>query len=53
MDYSVDAMKYSDFVDKELILFSIADNLRSIPSMVTSCCFEAQPTCQLILGVLS
>ncbi len=34
VDYGVDFMLYSDFVNKELILFSMADNVRSIPSVV-------------------
>ena len=34
LDHSVDKITYSDFVNKELILFSVADNMRSIPSMV-------------------
>ncbi|EGB11155.1 hypothetical protein AURANDRAFT_22331, partial [Aureococcus anophagefferens] len=34
VDYAVDAMSYGDFVNKELILFSVADNQRSIPSVV-------------------
>ncbi|OQR97211.1 DNA topoisomerase II [Thraustotheca clavata] len=34
IDYSMEDMGYSDFVNKELILFSMADNIRSIPSMV-------------------
>lgn len=34
MDHSADVIKVSDFVNKELILFSMADNARSIPSMV-------------------
>lgn len=34
MDYSVQRVSYSDFVDKELILFSVADCERSIPSAV-------------------
>ena len=43
-------MSYSEFVDKELILFSLADCERSIPSMVDGlkpgqrkilyCCFK-------------
>jgi DNA topoisomerase-2 len=28
------AISYSDFVDKELIIFSMADNVRSIPSLI-------------------
>lgn len=31
VDYKVDAISYDDFVNKELILFSVADNERSIP----------------------
>jgi DNA topoisomerase-2 len=34
VDYSVDAMDYDSFVNRELILFSIEDNKRSIPCMV-------------------
>ncbi|XQJ28471.1 DNA topoisomerase ii [Leishmania guyanensis] len=34
MDYSVRQVSYRDFVDKELILFSIADCERSIPSAI-------------------
>ena len=34
VDYSVDAMPYSTFVNRELSLFSLADNVRSIPSVV-------------------
>jgi DNA topoisomerase-2 len=34
MDHSVAKICYSDFIHKELILFSMADNIRSIPSMV-------------------
>ncbi|CUG01655.1 DNA topoisomerase 2, putative [Bodo saltans] len=34
MDYSVKSVSYSDFIDKELILFSVADCERSIPSVV-------------------
>ena len=34
VDYAVDAMSYKDFVNKELVLFSVADNQRSIPSVV-------------------
>ncbi|KAF4029977.1 DNA gyrase/topoisomerase IV subunit A [Phytophthora infestans] len=32
VDYDVDEMGYPEFVNKELILFSMADNIRSIPS---------------------
>ncbi|ETW07803.1 hypothetical protein, variant [Aphanomyces invadans] len=34
VDYAVQDMPYTEFVNKELILFSMADNIRSIPSMV-------------------
>jgi DNA topoisomerase II len=33
LDHSSKAITYSDFVNKELILFSMADNMRSIPSI--------------------
>ena len=34
MNFDVDEVTYTDFVHKELILFSMADNARSIPSAV-------------------
>ena len=34
VDTSSGILNYSDFINKELILFSMADNFRSIPSMV-------------------
>lgn len=34
MDYSVDRMLVSEFITKELVLFSVADNVRSIPSVL-------------------
>lgn len=34
LDLTVRNISYDDFVNKELILFSVADNLRSIPSVV-------------------
>lgn len=34
LDQRMKKIKYSDFVNKELILFSMADLQRSIPSMV-------------------
>lgn len=34
LDHSTKQITYNDFVNKELILFSMADNLRSIPSML-------------------
>ncbi|EJD04491.1 DNA topoisomerase II [Fomitiporia mediterranea MF3/22] len=33
LDHNVDEIPYSDFINKELILFSMADNIRSIPSV--------------------
>jgi DNA topoisomerase II len=33
-DHAVDELNYSNFVNKELILFSIADNARSIPNVI-------------------
>ncbi|KAI8849905.1 DNA topoisomerase [Chytridium lagenaria] len=50
MDHSVDQISLTDFINRELILFSIADNQRSIPSSVDGmkpgqrkimyCCFK-------------
>jgi DNA topoisomerase II len=34
LDLTASTISYADFINKELILFSIADNLRSIPSVV-------------------
>lgn len=34
MNHNVDQVPISDFINKELILFSMADNIRSIPSVV-------------------
>ena len=34
LDMDVDAVSYTDFVHKELVLYSIASNVRGIPSMV-------------------
>lgn len=34
LDHSVEKITYTDFINKELILFSMADNQRSIPSVV-------------------
>jgi DNA topoisomerase-2 len=31
LDHDTDEISYSDFINKELILFSMADNFRSIP----------------------
>ena len=34
LDHTAEQVSYSDFINKELILFSMADNVRSIPSMI-------------------
>ncbi|KAL7628945.1 DNA topoisomerase 2 [Parahypoxylon ruwenzoriense] len=34
LDHSTKEVSYDDFINKELILFSMADNMRSIPSVV-------------------
>jgi DNA topoisomerase II len=34
LDMTTSKIKYEDFINKELILFSMADNMRSIPSVV-------------------
>ncbi|KAG9234935.1 putative DNA topoisomerase 2 [Amylocarpus encephaloides] len=34
LDHSTKMLTYNDFVNKEFILFSMADNLRSIPSVI-------------------
>ncbi|KAL8737626.1 MAG: hypothetical protein Q9181_001499 [Wetmoreana brouardii] len=34
LDHTSNKISYTDFVNKELILFSMADNMRSIPSVV-------------------
>ena len=34
LDHEAEKITYKDFVHKELILFSMADNMRSIPSMI-------------------
>ncbi|CAE6368969.1 unnamed protein product [Rhizoctonia solani] len=34
IDHSVQEISYTDFINRELILFSMADNIRSIPSVV-------------------
>ena len=34
LDHSTKKISYTDFINKELILFSMADNIRSIPSVV-------------------
>ena len=34
LDHSSKTISYTDFINKELILFSMADNIRSIPSVI-------------------
>eukprot|EP00497_Spongosphaera_streptacantha_P001410 TRINITY_DN199_c0_g2_i8.p1 TRINITY_DN199_c0_g2~~TRINITY_DN199_c0_g2_i8.p1 ORF type:complete len:593 (-),score=207.75 TRINITY_DN199_c0_g2_i8:2-1780(-) len=34
LDHNMSRVPYKDFIDRELILFSLADNMRSIPSAV-------------------
>lgn len=34
IDHTGRSISYSDFINKELILFSMADNIRSIPSVI-------------------
>ena len=34
LDHTTQRISYTDFINKELILFSMADNIRSIPSVV-------------------
>lgn len=34
IDHNVKKLCYTDFINKELIHFSIADNLRSIPNLI-------------------
>jgi len=34
VDHNVKRLSYNDFIHKELIHFSIADNMRSIPSIM-------------------
>uniref|UniRef100_M4BBA0 DNA topoisomerase 2 n=1 Tax=Hyaloperonospora arabidopsidis (strain Emoy2) TaxID=559515 RepID=M4BBA0_HYAAE len=63
VDYDVDAMGYTDFVNKELILFSMADNIRSIPSVldgfkpsqrkVLFCCFKRNLRVAQLAGYVS
>lgn len=33
LDHDIDKVPIKDFINKELILFSMADNIRSIPSV--------------------
>ncbi|ETK71439.1 hypothetical protein F441_21807 [Phytophthora nicotianae CJ01A1] len=63
VDYDVDEMGYTEFVNKELILFSMADNIRSIPSAmdgfkpsqrkVLFCCFKRNLRSELKVAQLA
>ncbi|KAF1776438.1 C-terminal associated domain of TOPRIM [Phytophthora cactorum] len=63
VDYDVDEMGYTEFVNKELILFSMADNIRSIPSVmdgfkpsqrkVLFCCFKRNLRSELKVAQLA
>ncbi|POM71086.1 DNA topoisomerase 2, partial [Phytophthora palmivora] len=63
VDYDVDEMGYTEFVNKELILFSMADNIRSIPSVVDGfkpsqrkvlfCCFKRNLRSELKVAQLA
>ncbi|KAI9983167.1 hypothetical protein PInf_007094 [Phytophthora infestans] len=63
VDYDVDEMGYTEFVNKELILFSMADNIRSIPSVmdgfkpsqrkVLFCCFKRNLRAELKVAQLA
>ena len=33
VDHTIKLLRYTDFINKELIQFSVSDNMRSIPSM--------------------
>jgi DNA topoisomerase-2 len=63
LDQSVSKISYSDFINKELILFSLADCVRSIPSMVDGlkpgqrkilfCCFKRNLKTEIKVAQLS
>ncbi|GAA5954900.1 hypothetical protein JCM10213_000372 [Rhodosporidiobolus nylandii] len=63
MDHDVDEVPISDFINKELILFSMADNVRSIPSVVDGfkpgqrkvlfACFKRKLKAEIKVGQLS
>ncbi|GAA5893645.1 hypothetical protein JCM6882_007868 [Rhodosporidiobolus microsporus] len=63
MDHDVDEVPISDFINKELILFSMADNVRSIPSVVDGfkpgqrkvlfACFKRKLKSEIKVGQLS
>ncbi|GAA5906736.1 DNA topoisomerase 2 [Sporobolomyces salmoneus] len=63
MNHNVDQVPISDFINKELILFSMADNIRSIPSVVDGfkpgqrkvlfACFKRKLKAEIKVGQLS
>ena len=63
VDHNLSQVSYSDFVNKELILFSMADNARSIPSAVDGlkpsqrkvlfCCFKRKLTKEIKVAQLA
>jgi DNA topoisomerase-2 len=63
LDHDVDEISYSTFIHQELILFSMADNVRSIPSMVDGfkpgqrkvlyACFKRKLTSEIKVAQLS
>ncbi|GAA5960302.1 hypothetical protein JCM3765_002536 [Sporobolomyces pararoseus] len=63
MNHNVDQVPISDFINKELILFSMADNIRSIPSVVDGfkpgqrkvlfACFKRKLKVEIKVGQLS
>ncbi|GIQ81461.1 DNA topoisomerase II, eukaryotic-type [Kipferlia bialata] len=63
LDQSAKQISYSDFVNKELVLFSIADNLRSIPNIMDGlktgqrkiifCCFKRNLTTSIKVAQFS
>ena len=63
IDHTTDKVSYGDFINKELVQFSMADNIRSIPSAVDGlkpsqrkvlfCCFKRQLTKEIKVAQLA
>jgi DNA topoisomerase II len=63
VDHSIKRLSYDDFVDKELIHFSVANNLRAIPNIVDGmktgqrkilyCCFKRNLTKEIKVAQLA
>jgi len=61
MDHQVREISVNDFINKEMILFSMADNIRSIPSLVDGLkpgqrkilfgCFKRKLTKEIKVGI--